>query len=121
MSFLVSPEMQLEIGGKAYTLSPTTACLKKIQQEFKKDILAVMLEMPRMTFDEQAKIIAIAIEDFGDVPPALSVIEEWIVDEVGLTAIRNILQGWLLVITSPKKEREAQMKTVGERLGALGI
>ena len=121
MSFLVSPEMKMEIGGKAYTLSPTTECLKKIQQHFKKDILAVMLEMPQMSFDAQAKIIEIAIEDFGDVPPALSVIEQWIVDEIGITAIRNIMQGWLVIVTSPKKEREEQIKTVGEFLKARGL
>jgi hypothetical protein len=113
--------MTLKIAGKDYTLSPALECLKKIQHHFQKDILKVMEECPNMRFDDHAKIIEIAIDDFGVTPPKLSDIEQWILDDCGITAIRQIIQGWLVIITSPKAEREAVTKTVGELLKAQGI
>ncbi len=121
MTYLVAPEMKLEIAGKEYPLSPATECLKKIQHHFKKDILDVMQDCPKMTFDEHAKMIHLAIEDTGENPPKLEKIEQWIVEDVGIAKIRNIMQGWLLIITSPKTEREEVTKTVGEFLKAQGI
>jgi hypothetical protein len=124
MTYLISPEMELEIAGKKYTLSPSIECLKKIQHAMKMDILDVIdfdTGKRGIHFNDYARIIHIAIEDFGDVPPKLEYIEQWIVDDVGITKIRNILQGWLLVVTSPKKEREATQKLVGESLKALGL
>lgn len=121
MTFLVTPEMSIKIGEKDYTLSGSMECLKKLQHHFKKDILEVLSDMPKMRFDEQAKIIEIAIDDFGTKPPAIETIETWIVDEVGIAPIRNVIQGWLLVITSPKKEREVQQKIVGEFLKTQGL
>lgn len=121
MTFLVSPEMQLEIAGKQYTLSPAMECLKKIQHYTQKDIIALLDEIPKMSFDKHAKIIEIAIADYGETPPKIEVIEQWIVDEAGITAIRNVLVGWLLLITTPKREREEMQRIVGEGLRALGI
>jgi hypothetical protein len=119
MDYLVTPEMKLTIAGKEYPLSPATECLKKIQHHFKKDILDIMMECPRLKFDDHAKIIEIAIDDTGTKPPELSVIEQWIIDDAGITSIRNVIQGWLVVVTSPKAEREAVSKTVGEYLKNL--
>lgn len=121
MSYLISPELTLNIAGKDYTLSPSVECLKKIQHYFKKDIIEVMEDMPKVSFEHHAKMIEIAIDDFGTKPPELFVIEQWIVDEVGITGIRNILEGWLLIVTQPKREREAMQKTVGKLIEARGL
>lgn len=118
MSYLVSPELELNIAGKVYTLSPSVECIKKIQHYFKKDIIEVMEFMPKTSFEHQAKIIEIAIDDFGAKPPELAAIEQWIVDEVGIAGIRSIVEGWLLIITQPKREREEMQKKVGELLQA---
>ena len=127
MKYLVSPEMQLEIGDKVYTLSPTVECLKKIQHALKMDIIDAIDAVGgvsgrfRISFTDYARMIHIAIDDCGDKPPAIEVIEQWIVDDIGITAIRNIMQGWLLIVTTPKRDREAMQKTVGESLKALGL
>jgi hypothetical protein len=124
MTYLVSPEMELEIGGNKYVLSPSIECLKKIQHALKMDILDVIdfdTEKRGVKFDDYARIIHIAIDDYGTKPPELAAIEKWIVDDVGITNVRNILQGWLLVVTTPKKEREAIQRTVGEFLKAKGL
>lgn len=119
MDYLVIPELKLSIAGKEYPLSPATECLKKIQHHFKKDIIEVMLECPRLKFDDHAKIIEISIEDTGAKPPELQAIEQWIVDDVGIASIRNIMQGWLAIIVSPKAEREAVTKTVTKTIALV--
>jgi hypothetical protein len=72
-----------------------------------------------MSIKNESKIIEIAIDDTGTKPPELSVIEQWIIDDAGITSIRNVIQGWLVVVTSPKAEREAVSRTVGEYLKSL--
>jgi hypothetical protein len=124
MTYLVSPEMELEIDGKSYTLSPSVECLKKIQHAMKMDIIDVIDGaggVIKVHFQDHARMIHIAIEDGGQRPPKIEEIEKWIVDEIGITAIRNIMQGWLLIVTQPKREREAMQKQVGESLKALGL
>ena len=121
MTYLVSPEMKLKLGEREYTLSPSVECLKKIQHHFKKDIIDVLQACPQMRFDEHAKLIEIAIDDYGDKPPAITEIEQWIVDEIGIAAVRNLVQGWLLVVTAPKTEREVVAATVGEFLKSQGM
>lgn len=121
MSYLISPELTLKIWDKEYTLSPSFECLKKIQHYFKEDIIKVMELMPKTSFEHQAKMIEIAIDDYGTTPPKIEKIEEWIVDEVGIVNIRNIMEAWLLVITSPKKEREVTQAQVGKFLNAENL
>ena len=65
MTYLVTPELQLNIRGNDYTLSPALECIKKIQHHFKQDILVTIEKMPAMDFEQHAKIIEIAIDDFG--------------------------------------------------------
>ncbi len=43
------------------------------------------------------------------------------VDEIGIAPVRNLVQGWLLVVTAPKKEREVVAATVGEFLKSQGM
>ncbi len=80
-----------------------------------------MEEMPKISFQHHAKMIEIAIDDYGTKPPELSVIENWIVDDVGIAGIRPILEGWLLVVTQPKREREAMQEKVGKLIEARGL
>lgn len=119
MDYLVIPELKLSIAGKEYPLSPAIECLKKIQHHFKKDIIEVMRECPKLKFDDHAKIIEISIEDTGINPPDIKVIEQWIVEDVGISSIRNVMQGWLAIIVSPKVEREAVTKTVVKTIALI--
>lgn len=121
MTYLITPETVFNIAGKDYTLSPAMECLKKIQHHFKKDILVVMQDMPETKFDDCAKVIEIAIADYGTTPPKLEVIEQWIVEEVGIPSIRNLLLAWLLLITTPKRDRGEMQEKLGESLKALGL
>ena len=122
MTYLVTPELPIKIGSKEYTLDGSFKTLKEIQHLLKKDIIEVLNDMTKTNFVDCAAIIRIAIDQYGTTPPNLDVIERWIVEDVGINQIRNIIQGWLLVITTPQAAREDEIKKVGEILeGGLGL
>lgn len=114
--YLVSPEYTLEIGGKPYTLDGSIGTLKAIQHHFKKDILDVLTELAGMRFDEHAEIIRLGI---GQAAPPLEVIEQSIVDDIGITETRWHLQAWLVMAVTPKRDREKKAKEVAELLRKL--
>jgi hypothetical protein len=120
MDFLVTPDLPIKINGKSYNLSGSFNSLKRIQHATGKDILVTLEKFLELDFVECAKIMQIAIDEAGD-KVDIETLEEWIVDVVGISPIRSILQGWLFVCTRPKIEREEAKKTVGKILEGLGL
>lgn len=113
---LVSPERAVTIGGKTYPLDCSFRTLKAIQHAFEKDILDVLTGVKDMRFDEHARLIQIGIGEGG---PTLEEIEQAIVDDIGIAAVRWEVQAWLAIAVTPKRDREKKAKEVTELLERL--
>lgn len=114
--YLVSPEWPIEIEGKRYTLDCSFRTLKAIQHAFEKDILDVLTDVSSMRFDQHARLVEIGINGSGEKSPSIDVIEQAIVDEIGIGYIRHVLNAWLIISVSPKKDRPKKAKQVTELL-----
>lgn len=116
IDYLVGPEYRLTFCGKEHVLDGGLKTLKAIQHEFKKDVLDVLAELRDMSFEQHAKLIHIGITSDA---PSLDVIEQAIIDEIGIVDVRWHLQAWLVISTTPKRDREKKTKEVTELLRKL--
>lgn len=104
---LLSPDRPIEIAGQTYTLCGSLKALKGIQEAMDTEILQfLVLKLSTLSFDRLAKVISIAIEAGAAKSPDLATIETAIVDEIGIMNARSIVGEWLVLATTPKKDRE---------------
>lgn len=111
---LLSPDRSVEITGTTYKLSGSLPTLRSIQEHFKRDILNVLADslQLKLWFTDLAVILRFGIECGGQTPPSLDVIEQAIVDDIGINQAGYIVMEWLAAATSPKKEREGNVNGV---------
>lgn len=101
---LISPERPITLEGKKHTLHGSVHVLKEIQQEFDKDIYDIAAGGTfQMRFDELAKLFRIGI---GEDAPTTEVVEQEIVEEMGIGEAMFLAHEWLTLAVSPKRERE---------------
>ncbi len=118
---LLSPDRPVTIGGKTYTLDGSFRTLKAVQHHFGKDILALAGEAMalRLRFDELAALFHLAITGSGVEPPALEVIEQAVVEDIGINDAAFLAIEWLTAAVSPKKDRAGNVRGVLKALEPL--
>jgi hypothetical protein len=114
VSVLVSPDRRVTVAGKEYTLDGSFRTLKAIQHGFGKEIIGLWGTITAMAFDDLARLIALGIEGSGGKAPAPEVIEQEIVEEIGIDDTRALLVEWLLIAMSPKRDREKKARLMAE-------
>jgi len=114
----VSPNYPLTLAGRFLTLDGSFATLRAVQQAFRRDLIDVQAAVLDLRQDEIALLLALATGGTADECGAL------LLDEVGVTSpayqmVKAHLMAWLAVAMSPKADREAKRKSMGELIGRL--
>lgn len=121
MSDLSSPDRRVTIGGKEYTLDGSFRTLKAIQHACgDRDILAVLVDAIqfKLRFEQLADLIRVGVEGGGETPPDIAVIEQAVVEDIGIGDAQALVMEWLMAATSPRKEREGNVKGLRDALAA---
>lgn len=114
---LVSPEYTLPLGSKVYALDSSFKTLKAVQHTFAEDLLVIQARVLDMRQDEITKLVAIGTgrpeDDIGQA-----------VLDIGLMGVeyqllKARLAAWLHIAMSPKPDREAMARSMGEIIGKL--
>ncbi len=112
---LVSPEYSVEIAGQKFVLSGGISALKAIQHAMEHEIHAFIIQrVPRLSFEDSAQLLTIGIKEAGGTPPTSAVIEQAIVDDIGIEDVRTLIFKWLTIATSRKPDREKKARELEE-------
>jgi len=115
---MVSPERQIKIGDKPYSLDSNFKTLRAIQHAFNQDILQVQIRILDMRQDEIARLIALGSggneEEIGQ-----ALFDEFDITSTEYQFLKAELLAWLAVAMTPKRDREKKSQQMAELIADL--
>ncbi|CAN5263653.1 hypothetical protein BH10PLA2_BH10PLA2_00680 [soil metagenome] len=111
MDASVSPSASVTIADKQYTLDPSFATLRSIQQAFNLDIVAVQASILDMRQDEVAKLISLG-SNANETEIGQAIFDELDVAGTDYFMLKAALLKWLAIAMTPKRDREKKSQQI---------
>lgn len=118
---LVTPDKDIQIGERKFTLVGSFKVLKELQHAFQRDIIPIQASVMHMRQDQIAKFIAIAnaASSHSLTAPTDEEIGQLILDEMDIAdndyiVLKAEIMTWLLLAMTPKRDREKKRPELNE-------